>query len=93
MSSNINPTQASMASQVSAAYQLSSRQSGRSTAAPTTSKAPSAGPAATVHLSALPSSVDSDDRATFMAMLKANQGDIGAALSALKAFDTGEKDG
>jgi hypothetical protein len=37
--------------------------------------------------------VDADDRATYMALLKANQGNVGATLSALKASDSGEKDG
>jgi hypothetical protein len=94
MSSGMNPLSASLASQVSSAYRLSTRQSGRSwSPAATASAGSGAGPAATVHLSTLPASVDADDRATYMALLKANQGNVGATLSALKASDSGEKDG
>ena len=95
MSSGLmNSVASSTAGQVSAAYRLSTRQSGRISSP--AAKAPtslSAGPAATVQLTAIPASVDADDRATYMQMLKANQGNVGAALSALKGAEAGEKDG
>jgi hypothetical protein len=59
--------------------------------APAAAPAPALSPAATVQITSVPASVPADDRTTYLQILKANGGNVAAALAAVAAMEAKEK--
>jgi hypothetical protein len=55
--------------------------------------APKTAPAATVQMTQVPASVAADDRSTYLQILKANGGNVAAALAAIAAIEAKENNG
>jgi hypothetical protein len=60
---------------------------------PAPAPAPVASPAATVQMTSVPASVAADDRSTYLQILKANGGNVAAALAAIAAIEAKETNG